>query len=86
MYGGGLPDSFVFHKVCAFIAELTANSDEITQLRCGSFNFANNVLEFLRRDPRLLSPKMNPTRDEYVFERVNRAVETRREHRQRAAA
>ena len=86
LYGGALPDAYVFYKICKFIAELTANSDEFTQIRCGSFNFANNVLEFLRRDPRLAYSKMRPAHDDYVFERVDKVVETRRANRQRMLA
>jgi hypothetical protein len=84
--GGELPDSFVFSKVCELIAQLTANSDEFTKIRCGQFDFANGVTEFLRRDQRLVLPKVRPLDHGYDFTRMNRVVEGRRAHRQRAVA
>ena len=75
--GGALPDAFVFDKVCGLIAELTANADEFTQIRCGQFSFATGVMEFLRRDQRLVLPRMRPLDHGYDLTRMNRVVEGR---------
>jgi hypothetical protein len=84
--GGVLPDAFVFSRVCELIAELVTDADEFTKGRCGAFEFAAGVMGFLRSNQRLVLPRMRPLDHGYDFTRMNRVVETRREHRQRAAA
>jgi hypothetical protein len=86
IYGGVLPDAYVFLKLMEFIGKLTANADELTQIRCGQYAFINGVMEILRRDQRLVVTKMRPSDDEYSFNRVDHVVETRHEHRRRALA
>jgi hypothetical protein len=84
--GEYLPHDYVFHMVCTFIAELTANRDEVTQLRCGRYAFISSVMEFIRRDPRLRSEKQYPRGDEYDHRRCDKLMEGRRANRQRAFA
>jgi hypothetical protein len=84
--GGAIPDGFVVSKICELIAELTEHSDPFTKIRCGQYSFIAGVMEFLRRDPRLVVPKMRPASDEYDYARINEVVEKRREHRHQRRA
>ncbi len=85
-HGGFVGTAFLITKIRELVAELTADADEFTQIRCGAFSFAKGVLEYLKTDPRLASKPARPRPRGYDFERISSVMEARRHGREKAIA